>query len=174
MPERGRQLDKADRRAAGIEGVNNIARLGCGVEPISIETDEAKARGRPAKGIGELPAMIFCQIKIIHRACNIEIGIGIKSAREAQPLMAQIAFNLKIRVKAKGLGLTVLQAAAKFLRQAMFRQLSDVRGHARHCQTRIGGLSIRIIISAPPIGVSHDRLSANLMKGYILRRMAGG
>ena len=61
-----------------------------------------------------MPAMIFCQIKIIHRPRDIEIGIGIKSAREAQPLMPQIAFNLKIRVKAKGLGLAVLQATAKF------------------------------------------------------------
>ena len=103
MPKGGRKLHKADWRAACIQGVDNVARFRCGVEPIGIKAHHAKARGRPAKGIGQMPAMVFSQIKIIHGARDIEIRIGIKAARKAEALIAQIAFHLEIRIKAKGL-----------------------------------------------------------------------
>ena len=35
-------------------------------------------------------------------------------------------------------------------------------------------LTIGIIVAAPPIGIRHDRLAADLVKGDILRRMPRG
>ena len=62
-----------------------------------------KRVARAAERIGELPAMLLCEIEIIHRAGDVEIGIGVEPVDEAQPLVAQIAFDLEVGVEAEGL-----------------------------------------------------------------------
>ena len=47
-------------------------------------------------------------------------------------------------------------------------------GHARHGQAAHRTLAGAVIAAALPVGIGHDRLSADLMKGDVLRRVAGG
>src|SRR3546814_5142550 len=69
--------------------------------------------------MGEHPAMFLREIEIIHRAGDVEIRVGIEPVGERQPLMAQIAFDLKIGVEPEGLGSiwfswAILELAAEF------------------------------------------------------------
>ena len=57
--------------------------------------------------------MILGQIEIVHRAGDVEIAVGVEAVDEAHALMAQIALDLEIRVKAEGETVAVLQVAAE-------------------------------------------------------------
>ena len=85
-----------------------------------------------AKACGSDPLMLGREIEIIHRACDVEIGIGVEPVDKSAALMAQIAFDLEIGVKPIGDGAAVLQIAAEFAVQRRLRQIGDVRRHARH------------------------------------------
>ena len=65
------------------------------------------------KGARQHAAMIGRQIEIIHRAGEIEIGIGVKPLNKRNTLIAQIAFNLKIGIERKCRRVTILQIAAR-------------------------------------------------------------
>ena len=80
--------------------------------------------------------MRFGEVKIVHRARDVEIAVGIKAVDKAKSLITQIAFNLKIGVKSEAFGIAVLQAAAKFLGKPCLRKISDVRGHTGNGETR--------------------------------------
>ena len=86
--------------------------------------------------------------------------------------MAQIGFDLKIRIEPEAHRITVLQATTEFLGQPFFGQIGDVRRHARHGQARRWRLVGRIG-TARPHRISHDRLPANFVEGDILRAVAG-
>ena len=64
--------------------------------------------------------MRFGQVKIVHRAGDVEIAVGIKAVDKAKALVAQIALNLKIGVKAKAFGIAILQTTTEFLCKARF------------------------------------------------------
>ena len=57
---------------------------------------------RAAESFGQHAAVIRGEIEIIHGASDVEIGIGIEPVDEAHPLMAQIGFDLEIRIEAEG------------------------------------------------------------------------
>jgi hypothetical protein len=61
--------------------------------------------------------MVRGEIEIIHRAGDVEIGIGVEPVDEAQALMAQIALDLEVRIEAEGHLLAVLQLAAELVMQ---------------------------------------------------------
>ena len=99
--------------------MDNTARLRCWVQPVAIETDETKPRFCRGKSLGQHAIMRFGQIEIVHRTGDVEIRIGIETVDKAQPLIAQIAFHLKICVKAKAFRAhasvgAVLQTTAEF------------------------------------------------------------
>ena len=52
---------------------------------------------RAAEGFGQHAAMIGRQIEIIHRAGDVEIGIGVEAVDEGHALVMQIGFDLEIR-----------------------------------------------------------------------------
>src|SRR3546814_1053393 len=83
---------------------------------------------------------------------------------EADPLMPQIAFHLKICVEAEAFRIARLQPTPELLRQARFGQIRDVRGHTGHGQTSGGRVAYVVIIAATPTGIGHDRLPPDLMK----------
>jgi len=118
--------------------------------------------------------MRFGKVEIVHRARDVEIGIGIEAVGKGQPLMAQIGFDLEIGVEAEALGIACLQPAAEFFGQPGFGQIGDVRRHARDRQPFGRGAVAAVILAVLPVGIGHDRLPPHLVKGDILRRMARG
>ena len=86
--------------------------------------------------------------------------------------MAQIGFDLEIRIEPEAHRITILQAAAEFLGQPFFGQIGDMRRHARHGEARRRRF-VGNICSARPYRISHDCLPANFVKRDILRAVAG-
>jgi hypothetical protein len=64
--------------------------------------------------------MRFREVKIVHCAGDIEVGVGIETVGKGQPLMPKIGFDLEIRVEAERLGVAVLQAAAELRGEPFF------------------------------------------------------
>ncbi len=134
---------------------------------------DAKARLACPEGVREDAAVIGREIEIIHRPRQVEIGIGVETLDEGRALMAQIALDLEVGIEGKGRVVAVLELAAEFAVQGLVRQIGDMRGHARDREpaTRLG---LGEIAAAPPVGIGHDRLPADLMEGDVLRGMARG
>ena len=136
MAVRACQLDEADRCTCRVQGVRDQFRFGSRIEPIGVETDDGEARLAVLERSCQPPAEFLGQVEIVDGAGDIEVGIGIEPVSEADPLMAQIAFDLKIGIEAEGLGVTFLQAPPEFFGEAGFGQIGDVRRHPRHREAR--------------------------------------
>ena len=83
MPERGGQLDKADRRPSRVERVGDDPAFGGGVQPIGIKADQTEPRFRSGEGFCQLTAVLLGQIEIVHCPGDIEVGIGIEPVGKA-------------------------------------------------------------------------------------------
>src|SRR3546814_11969810 len=90
MAEGTVEFDKARLSTRCIESVNDVARLGGGIEPVSVKADNAESRLCLREGCGKAPAVIFRKIEIIHGAGDVEIAVCIEAIDEADPLMPQI------------------------------------------------------------------------------------
>ena len=87
--------------------------------------------------------------------------------------MAQVAFDLKIGVKAKGLLSPVLQPPPELFGQPGLGQIGDMRRHPRDGEAIVRPLARRIV-PALPLGIGHDRLPPHFVKGDVLGGMPGG
>ena len=65
------------------------------------------------EGVGEPPAMLLGEVEIVHRPGDIEVGVGVEPVDEADPLVAQIAFDLEIGVEAEALGPLAVAACSR-------------------------------------------------------------
>src|SRR5690606_7599102 len=132
MAEGRRQLDEARRRADALQSLDDAARFGGGVEPVGVEAYQGETYiFSTRKGVRELAIMRFCEVEIIHRAGDVEIGVCVKAIGKCEPLMSEIGFDLEIRVEAEALRIAGLQAATEFLGQPRFGQIGDMRRHPR-------------------------------------------
>ena len=140
-------------------------------QPVAGERDDAKPRRRAAERIRHHAVVVAGEIEIIHRARQIEIGIGVEALDESDALVPQIGFDLKIGVERKCRIVAILKAAAEFAMQRRVGQISDVRAHARDREPapRIGAFGE--IAPAAPFRIGHHRLAADLVEGDVLRRM---
>ncbi len=115
--------------------------------------------------------MVGGEVEIVHGAGQVEIGIGIEALDEDRALMAQVALDLEIRVEGEGRRLAVLQPAAELPVQRGFRQIGDVRAHARHGQPLLGPDAMQEIAPAAPVRIGHHRLPPDFVEGDVLRRV---
>ena len=118
----GDDLGERDARAGGIERMHDGARFRGREQPVGGERDHAEARRRILEGVGDHPVVVGSEVEIVHRAREIEIGIGVEALDERDALVAQIGFDLEIRVERKGRILAVLEFAAEFAVQRGVRQ----------------------------------------------------
>src|SRR5690606_13034188 len=100
--ERARQFDEARLRPRAVQRLDDTARFGGRIEPVRIEADQAEAYRRMAERIGQPAAVRIREIEIVHRAGDIEIGVGVETVDETDPLVAQIGFDLEICIEAEG------------------------------------------------------------------------
>ena len=168
----GDDLRERDARAAGIERMHDGARIGGREQPVRGERDHAEARRRVLEGVGEDAAVVARDVEIVHRAREIEIGIGVEALDEGDALVAQIALDLEVGIERERRIVAVLEAAAEFAVQRRVREVGDVRAHARDREPapRVGAFGE--IAALPPVGVRHHGLAADLVEGDVLRRMA--
>ena len=62
---------------------------------------------------GEDAAVLGREIEIIHRARDIEIGVGVEALDERKALVAQVALDLEVGVEREGRRVAVLEVAAE-------------------------------------------------------------
>src|ERR1700722_8033190 len=98
----GRDLGERDAGAGGIERMNDGAGFRGREQPVAGERDHAKPRRRAAKRVRRHAIAVGGEIEIVHRARQIEIGIGVKALDESDALVPQIGLDLKIGVEGKG------------------------------------------------------------------------
>src|SRR6267378_1418382 len=68
-------LDEADIGRHGVEGLDHRPALAGGKQPVAGEREQAEAHRRAAEDIGQYAALLRCQVEIIHRPGDVEIGI---------------------------------------------------------------------------------------------------
>ena len=131
-----------------------------------------KRVSRALERVGDHAVAVGGEIEIVHRAGQVEIGVGVEALDERAALMAQIGLHLEVRVERERRILAVLKLAAELAMQRGVREIGDVRAHARDREPapRIGALDE--IAAVPPIRIGHHRLTADLVEGDVLRRMA--
>src|SRR4029077_19793636 len=127
--------------------------------------DQAEARARALKGVGEHAAMIRGKIEIIHGTGNVEIGVGVEPVYEAQALIAEIALHLEVGVEAEGDLVAVLQVPAELSVQRVVREISDMRRHAGDRESFARARALLKIPALAPVGISHDSLPPHFMEG---------
>src|SRR6188472_3769827 len=90
---------KRNPRASGIEGMHDGARFRRWEQPVRGERDHAKTRRCVFESVRQYAAAIRGKIEIVHRARKIEVGICVEALDEAAALVAQVAFDLEIRIE---------------------------------------------------------------------------
>src|SRR3546814_10762838 len=56
---------------------------------------------RACKGAGQAAVVRIGKVEIVHRAGDVEIGVGVETVGEGEPLMPQIGFDLEIGVRSE-------------------------------------------------------------------------
>src|SRR6516165_7880884 len=167
----GRDLDKADIGRHRVQGVDQFAAFGGREQPVAGERDHAKARARAGEGARQRTTMLSREIEVIHRPGYVEIGVGVEAVDKGAALVAQIALDLEIGVEAVGDRTAVLQIAPELAVQRRLRKIGDVRRHAGDGEAARGAAAGTQIAARAPVGIGDDRLTADLVKGDVLRRM---
>ena len=170
----GLHLDEADVGRHRVQRVHDLAALARGIEPVAGERHHAEARLGALEGIGQHVAVLGRQVEVVDGAGDVEIAVGIEAVDERRALVAQIALDLEVGVERKALGGQILQGAAEFALQRLFRKIGDMRGHARHGQAVARLVAEFQVAPLRPVRVGHDRLPADLVEGDVLRGMPGG
>ena len=136
----GDDFGERDPRAAGVERMHDGARFRRRKQPVAGEGDHAEARRAPLERIGEHAVVVAGEIEIVHRAREIEIGIGVEALDERDALVAQIALHLEIGVEGERRVVAILEAAPELAVQGRVRKIGDVRAHARDRKPRRGSV----------------------------------
>src|SRR5205823_1215286 len=124
-----------------------------------------EARLCSGERIGKPSAMVGGKVEIVHRAGQIEVGIGVEAIDESHALVAQVALDLEIGVETEGERFTVLQVAAELAVKGRLRQIGDVGSHARHGEPLSRTPAEIEILAAVPVRIGHDGLPSDLVEG---------
>ena len=105
-----------------------------------------------AKRFRQHAIMVGGDVEIVHRPGQIEIAVGIEPLDKGRALIAQIAFDLEIRVERKCRQLAVLHPPSELAMQCGVRKIGDMRGHPRHAEPamRIGACFEIAAVDASP------------------------
>src|SRR5664280_1883747 len=170
----GDDLGERDACARSIERMHDGARFRGRKQPVAGERNHAETRGRALERIRQHAVVVGGEIEIVHGARQIEIRIGVETLDERDALVAQVRFDLEIRIERKCWILAVLEFTAEFPVQRYIGQVGDMRAHARHGEATTRKSNFQIIAAAAPVLVGGEAIMADLVERDVLRRMAGG
>jgi len=102
-------FDEADVGRCGVQRVGDLLVLCGGKQPVAGEGDDAEPCLCSAERFGEYAAIFGGKVEIVHRAGDIEIGVGVEPIDEGDSLMMEIAFDLEVRPESEGERVAVLQ-----------------------------------------------------------------
>ena len=113
------------------------------------------------------------RVKIVERAGDEQIGVGIEIIAELVALMPQIAFDLELNVLGRitviGLALNqVSELATELGIHDVVTQIGDVTDHACDTQTTTWKRAIAQIVAVMEIGVGHNGAASDFVKGNVL------
>src|SRR6185437_3137390 len=95
----GDDLREGNARAGGVERMDDGARIRRREQPVRRERNHAETRRRALEAFGQHAVVIGGKIEIVHRAREIEIGVGVEALDERDALMAQVGFHFEIRIE---------------------------------------------------------------------------
>ena len=144
---------------------------GVGNSQSEVNDTTQKRVSRAAEGVGHHAVVVGGEIEIVHRARQVEIGVGVEALDERAALMAQIGFHLEIGVERERRILAVLELAAELAMQRRVRKIGDVRAHARDREAAPRARALGEIAAVAPFRIGHHRLAADLVERDVLRRM---
>ena len=169
----GLDLGERHPRAGGVERMHQRARFRGREQPVGGERHHAEARLDAAKSFRQHAVMVGGDVEIIHRPRQIEIAVGVEPLDKGRALVAQIAFDLEIRVERERRQLAVLHPPPELAVQRGVRQVGDVCGHPRHAEPAMRMGALLEIAPVVPVRIGHHGLAAEFMKRDVLRRVAG-
>src|SRR5690242_859096 len=85
--------------------------------------------------------------------------------------MAEIAFDLEIDGKVKAECVLITETATKFITHRGIAHIRDMTDHARDGQATSGRPCV-VVVALVPIGISHDRLTPDLIERNLLCAVA--
>src|SRR5258708_4073817 len=88
-------------------------------KPVAGEGDQAEARRRTAKGVGQHAAMGAGQVEVIHGTRDVEVAVGVEAVDEARALVPEVALDLEVGVEAEAQRIAILQVAAELALQRL-------------------------------------------------------
>ena len=142
--------------------------------PVGREAHQQEFSRGAGQRHAELAAIGFGRVKVIERAGDQQVGIGIKRLAELVALVAQVAFNLEFNVlRGVLVGVAVTQCAAKLLIHHVVAQVRDVSNHPCDAQAALGNDVVLVEIAAVEVGVGHDGTSCHLVEGNVFCREIG-
>jgi hypothetical protein len=97
---------------------------------------------------------------------------NIEALDKGRALVAQIAFDLEVRVEREGRQVAILHAAAELAMQRRVGEIGDVPGHPRDGETAMRERALFEIAPAAPVGIGHHGLPSEFMERDVLRRVA--
>src|SRR6266508_3295647 len=100
--------------------------------------------------VGEHTAVICREIKIVHCAGQVEVGIGIETLDETNALVAQITLHLKVSVEGERRIVTVLESTTELAVQGRVGEICDVVAHARDSEPPPRVRALGEITPVPP------------------------
>src|SRR5829696_8796899 len=130
-------------------------------EPVARDPDEKDLRLDP--GVGLFLGLVACRDVVeVHRAREVEVGVGVEASHEILALVVEVALDLEPPAE-----LFVQSRAARGpppepLPLPGGALISHHPGHARYGEAGIGGAPCTVEVAALPVGVGHDGASPEL------------
>ncbi len=158
-------LDLRERHPCtrGVERMHERARLRCRKQPVAGERHHAKPRLDAAKRLRQHPIVIRGDVEIVHRPRQIQIAVGIEPLDEGRALIAQIAFDLKVRVEGKCRQIAILHPPTELAMQCRIREVGDMRSHPRHAEAAMRMGALLEVAPVVPIRIGHHSLPAEFV-----------
>ena len=95
-----RRVDLGVAHIAAVvqQGLDDFAAAGGGKAPVGGEAHEQKFCAGPRQRGAQVAAKFAGRVKVVQRAGDEQIGVGVKVFGELVTLVAQVALNLKLHI----------------------------------------------------------------------------
>ena len=156
------------------QGLDDLTAAGWCKAPVGGETQQRETLAvRSGKGFGQVTSKCRGRVKVVQRAGDQQVGVGVKVFAELVALVAQVALDLELDVLGGVAQLGSAHLAAELLFHRVVAEVGDVADHAGHPQAAARQHAMRTVVAAVEIGVGDDGAAGHLVEGDVLGRQVG-